>query len=63
MKQTDRCDILGYRNILQESFLNLQAWQSDLLTAEPEVTVAVIGNKSDLKDYRKVEVKVSVQSR
>lgn len=62
-KYTDRCDILGYRNILQESFLNLQAWQSDLLTAEPEVTVAVIGNKSDLKDYRKVEVRVSVQSR
>lgn len=48
---------------MQESFLNLEAWQSDLLTAEPEVTVAIIGNKSDLKDYRKVEVRVSIQSR
>ncbi|XP_056010295.1 uncharacterized protein LOC130051744 isoform X2 [Ostrea edulis] len=39
------------------SFLNLEVWRSDLLTAEPGVTVAVIGNKSDLKDNREVEVR------
>ncbi|XP_052673163.1 uncharacterized protein LOC128155482 [Crassostrea angulata] len=49
--------LLVYDITSMESFLNLEAWQSDLLTAEPEVTVAVIGNKSDLKDYRKVEVR------
>lgn len=49
--------LLVYDITSMESFLNLQAWQSDLLTAEPEVTVAVIGNKSDLRDYRKVEVR------
>lgn len=39
------------------SFLNLEVWRSDLLLAEPGVTVAVIGNKSDLKDDRQVEVR------
>jgi GTPase SAR1 family protein len=46
---------------LQISFLNLEAWKADLLSAEPGVTVAVIGNKSDLRDDRKVEVRVICQ--
>ncbi|XP_078322838.1 uncharacterized protein LOC111124284 [Crassostrea virginica] len=49
--------LLVYDITKRESFDHLDGWRTDLISMEPDVLVAVIGNKSDLKDKREVEVR------
>nr|XP_022322847.1 ras-related protein Rab-33-like [Crassostrea virginica] len=49
--------LLVYDITKRESFDHLDGWRTDLISMEPDVLVAVIGNKSDLKDKRVVEVR------